>query len=250
MSADAWSYGGGVQSVAIAVLIAQGKLPRPEVALIADTGREKRATWEYTDAHVRPLLAPLGIEIVRVQGLASVDLYGHNGDLLIPFYTTGGDGKARTLCSTEWKQRPIRRWLRAHGYGPENPVRLWLGISTDEAHRAKDSDAKWIAHHYPLLFDVPTNRAECLRLMEKAGLPTPPKSSCWMCPQMGPAQWKRQRDEAPDEWAEAIALDAELRQRDPNVFLHRSGKPLPLAPMPAEDEPTLFDACESGYCYV
>ena len=50
-----WSYGGGTQSVAIAVLVAQGRLPRPELLVIADTGREATETWEYHEKHVAPL---------------------------------------------------------------------------------------------------------------------------------------------------------------------------------------------------
>ncbi len=39
-----WSYGGGVQSAAIAVLVLRGELPRPERAVMADTSREASAT--------------------------------------------------------------------------------------------------------------------------------------------------------------------------------------------------------------
>ena len=35
-----WNYGGGAQSCAIAVLILQGRLPKPDFAVIADTGRK------------------------------------------------------------------------------------------------------------------------------------------------------------------------------------------------------------------
>ena len=35
-----WSFGGGVQSVAILVLVAEGKLPKPECVVMSDTGRE------------------------------------------------------------------------------------------------------------------------------------------------------------------------------------------------------------------
>jgi hypothetical protein len=37
-----WSYGGGVQSVAIGVLIREGVLPKPDLAAIVDNGR----LWE------------------------------------------------------------------------------------------------------------------------------------------------------------------------------------------------------------
>jgi hypothetical protein len=35
-----WSSGGGTQSTAIAVLILQGRLPKPDLAVIVDTERE------------------------------------------------------------------------------------------------------------------------------------------------------------------------------------------------------------------
>ena len=42
-----WSYGGGTQTAAIAVLILQGRLPKPDIAVMADTGREIASTWDY-----------------------------------------------------------------------------------------------------------------------------------------------------------------------------------------------------------
>ena len=41
---EIWSCGGGTQSGAIAVLIGQGKLPKPDLCFMTDTGREKSST--------------------------------------------------------------------------------------------------------------------------------------------------------------------------------------------------------------
>ena len=103
------SYGGGTQSIAIAILVSQGKLPRPERVVIADTGREATETWEYTDNYVRPILAKVGLNIeIADHSLATIDMYSTagngNNDLLIPAYT--GDGaQLRTFCSKEWKKK-------------------------------------------------------------------------------------------------------------------------------------------------
>lgn len=35
-----FSYGGGVQTAAICALIIQGRLPRPDIIVISDTGKE------------------------------------------------------------------------------------------------------------------------------------------------------------------------------------------------------------------
>lgn len=47
---EVFSSGGGTQSAAIAALIIQERLPRPDFAAIVDTEREHPAVWEYHDA--------------------------------------------------------------------------------------------------------------------------------------------------------------------------------------------------------
>jgi hypothetical protein len=250
-----WSYGGGTQSVAIAVLVKRGRLPKPECVVIADTGREASETWEYTDTYVRPMLRTVGVEIeVAPHSLAKVDMYGHNGDLLIPAFTSGG--MLQGFCSTEWKKSVVRRFLRSKGYGPKRPVRTWIGISKDEIGRAKPSDKLWQESHWPLLLDVTMSRRECVALVEDEGLPEPPKSSCWMCPYRQNAQWRRLRDEYPDDFARAIALDNEIRAKDTKggVFVHLSRVPLAEADLSEPDtkQSSLFGEvghCDSGMCW-
>ena len=58
-----WSYGGGVQSAAIAVLVLRGELPRPACIVMADTSREASATWAYLDGVVQPALAEVGLRV-------------------------------------------------------------------------------------------------------------------------------------------------------------------------------------------
>lgn len=253
-----WSYGGGTQSIAIALLIVEGRLPQPEVIAIADTSREASETWEYTEQYVRPLLEPLGLCIDRVSHqLATVDLYSHKGELLIPAFTE--TGKLETFCSTEWKARVCRRHLSGLGYGPKRPVVTWLGMSRDEIGRLRSGQKpEWQQIHYPLVFDVPMNRADCRSLILRHGLPEPPKSSCWMCPHRRNSQWRRLRDHYPDDWAAAIALDHDIRNRDEQggVWLHPDRVALDLADIDTPDHPPspmfgdLDGACESGYCYV
>ena len=239
-----WSYGGGVQSAAIAVLIADGRLPRPDFAVIADTGREPGSTWSFLRESVQPLLNQVGVVVeVAPHDLATVDLYSGNGDLLIPAFTR--DGKMPTFCSTEWKQRVVRRWVRQR---TKDAVTVWLGISVDEVHRAKNSGDALYRNHYPLLYDVPLRRSECIAICRAAGIGTPPRSSCWMCPHRSDVEWSALTTE---EFGKAIELDNEIRQRDTagGVFLHRSRTPLAEVDLkPAQGG--LFDACDSGYCWT
>jgi len=92
-----WSYGGGTQSVAIAALIIQGRLPKPDFAVISDTGMEKQSTWDYMDQVTNPALSAIGLEIIRVKrsewetGRSKGDANGcfaAKGDMMIPIYTT------------------------------------------------------------------------------------------------------------------------------------------------------------------
>ena len=159
----------------------------------------------------------------------------------------------RNFCSGEWKRDVVRRYVRSLGYGPEGrselgPVVNWLGLSRDEAGRMGGDRRKWIVTRWPLVFDRPTPRAECLELVAEAGWPRPPKSSCWCCPYRGNAQWRELRDAWPEDWARAVALEAELRDRDSDVYLHRSGVPLGEADLGGGEVEVL--PCTSGQCWT
>lgn len=240
-----WSYGGGVQSRAIAALIVAGRLPMPDLVAIADTGREVKATWEFIDQHLRP--AGFTIHVIPHE-YATVDLYGTNGDLLIPAFTRSGAGvgKFPTYCSNEWKQRACRRWLKDQGV---NDCDAWLGISTNEIERMKPSGVNWYRHVYPLIELVPTSRAQCEALLTGQGWPLA-KSRCWMCPNQSARDWQNLRDQSPAEFQQAVAFDAELRLTDANVYVHRLALPLAEAVEKSDEQPGLFDGCDSGYCMV
>ena len=193
-----WSYGGGTQSAAIAVLVLRGELPRPERIVMADTSREASATWAYLEETVGPALAEVGLEVeIAPHSLATKDLTSADGKPLMPVYTRrpgdggrGPVGQMRSFCSGEWKREVVRRYVRSLGYGPEGrsergPVVNWLGISRDEINRLSGDRVQWMVTRWPLIFDRPTTRAECVRLVEAHGWPRPPKSSCWCCPFRG-----------------------------------------------------------------
>lgn len=252
-----WSNGGGTQSAAIAVLIAQGKLPTPERAVIADTGRECSTTWRYLDDHIRPLLWKVGLEVEIVPpSYAAVGLYRQD-TVLLPAFTANG-AKLRGFCSGEWKRDAVMRWLREseRGYGKKNPIVQWLGMSRDEIQRCKPSRVNWVDIHWPLImgYGLTLTRAMCIWVVESAGLPTPPKSRCWMCPHQNDSEWLELKNGAPREFQAAIALEQEISARDTQggLFLHRSGLPLGEVDFKEKtSEAPLFQSdCESGLCWV
>ncbi|CAM5372313.1 hypothetical protein SRIMM317S_00201 [Streptomyces rimosus subsp. rimosus] len=89
-------------------------------------------------------------------------------------------------------------------------VEQWVGISTDEFHRAKDADVAYMRNRHPLI-ELDWSRADCLRYLKQRGLADTPKSSCLGCPFHGNAQWRHIRDHSPAEWADVVAFDAAIR---------------------------------------
>lgn len=246
------SYGGGVQSAAMAVLVVTGKLPRPERIIMADTGREAALTWRYLDDSIQPMLRCIGLTVeIAPHSLATVDMYARSGDgrPQVPAYDAAG-GRLPNYCSVEWKRRVVHRWLRREGYGPRRPVIQWLGISTNEIHRVKPSAIRWASIEHPLI-GLGLSRADCIRIVERHGLPTPPRSSCYMCPFRSDAEWLALRQREDGDWQRAVAVDDEIRSAgngSGDLFLHRSLVPLRDATFRHERQTDLFDVCEEGRC--
>jgi hypothetical protein len=249
-----WSCGGGTQSAAIAALIVTGRLPKPDAAVIADTGREASATWSYYDAVLRPNLAAVGVDLVRLphsfkgKGWNTVDwLGGADGKTVLPpmFTThTGKIGQTSKFCSNEWKARPCERYYRSLGLKEGS---IWIGFSNDELQRMRGFNprAKW-NHEYPLI-DLAMSRTDCIDLVAEVGWSPPPRSSCWMCPYRSDAEWADLPD---DDFNRAVAFDKDARAIDPTLFLHRSGVPLDEVQFDTAKSDLHVEQCASGMCFT
>lgn len=259
--AIAWSYGGGTQSVAIAVLIAQGALPVPECALIARMEREMPRTFDYLDRYVRPLLARVGLEVRVVYPDAyTAGLYYREGDPLPLVGAFTAEGRTPALCSAHWKRDRLYRELRTLGYGPARPVVQWIGYSAEPREVARAAKARkgqrrqWARPEFPLIERVPLRRDHCVRLVEQAGLPTPPRSRCFDCYNQTNEEWREVRGEAPELFQLAVRRDHEIRARDPEhaLYLHGSRVPLDQADLSDDDGTlSLFGAgCNSAGCWT
>lgn len=259
---EVFSTGGGTQSTAISALIVQGRLPKPDFVVIADTGREMPTTWQYLDSVTRPALKSIGVEVHRV----SKDQYGEpgalgdyskrgEGDLLVPVFSNinGGASKLSAFCSDKWKVVVVSNFL-SRQYGlTRSKYRKWIGFSRDETNRVlrmmkgKEYQAGLI--RFPLVHDVPTKRHEAIKIVEAMGWPKPPRSRCWMCPNQSDYEWSEVQTDYPELFQEAIKLDESIRQRDPHAFLHSTIKPLREADLSKPDD--LFSSsCPSGECFL
>jgi hypothetical protein len=70
-----------------------------------------------------------------------------------------------------------------------------------------------------------------------------------MCPHRNNQEWRNLRENFPDDWQQAIDLEAEIRSEDAGVWLHRTMEELPNAQIDDENY-DLFDGCDSGFCFV
>lgn len=244
---EVWSCGGGVQSVAIGVLIGEGRLPVPDISAIVDTGREVQSTWNYLRDHLNPyLMATRGIWVTTVPAtFKRVDLFTKDGEMIMPAYTA--TGRLGAFCSGEWKRDAMERYLRSQGV---KTARQWLGFSTEESRRAKGKAHRpWLQPRYPLI-ELGIDRTECLALIARAGLPRPLKSRCWMCPHQDAQEWAEIKAN-PDEWAKAVALDEQIRESDQagDVFLHSSRQPLSMVNLSSTHD-TPVKHCDDSGCYT
>lgn len=242
------SFGGGVQTVAMCLLVLKGVLPRPDRIVCADTGREVQSTWDYLRDHIGPRLAEAGLAVeIAGHELATVDLYGGNGDLLIPAYTT--TGKLGGFCSNEWKARVVHRYLKTQGVASADQ---WIGFTLEERRRVpKVPEVGPWRRSYPLL-DLMLTRSDCEKVILDAGLPLPSKSACFMCPHRDNAEWRHVRDNHPDQWQQAIEIDTEIREADERggLWLHVSRVPLAEADLEAVDRRLPDRQCGLGTCFV
>ena len=251
--------------MAALVLAATGRLDF-KTFLFCNVGADSEhpATLAYLEAHAKPYAAANGLDLIELGRVkrdgSSETLYGRltkagSRSLPIPVRMSNGAPGTRS-CTADFKIKVVAKWLKQHGATKAAPAITGLGISMDEFQRMRTDSG--IAHQtleYPLIA-MRLSVQDCIKIIESAGLPVPPKSACYFCPFHRPAEWTRMRREEPELFQKSVELQRQLNARrvqlgkDP-VWLTRFGRPLDVA---IGDQSSLFDmegdTCESGYCMV
>ena len=187
------SFGGGVNSVALMIILAREGLPFDE-AVFADTGGEVPETYEY-------------LEIAK----------GYLAEREVPLTVVSKRG--RTLYDTAWDRRvfpsAIWRWstrdfkitpIQRHYRTLDVHINQYLAIAWDEVHRMKDSRVDYVTNLFPLI-DRRLTRADCVDIIQGAGLPVPQRSSCFFCPFNSVDRWRWLHETHPDLFDKAMALE-------------------------------------------
>lgn len=261
----AFSFGGGVQSTAALVLAARGEIEFP-LFIFANVGEdsENPATLDYVETHAKPYAERHGIELCEVRrrrrdGSAETLMQRIERDtrsVPIPMRSAGGAAGHRN-CTAEFKIRVIAKELKRRGATAAHPATTGLGISVEEWSRMRsDSGIPWQTLAYPLV-EAGLDRQACVNVITRAGLPVPPKSSCYFCPFHRLNEWRRMRRERPDLFAASVVLEAMLSERNIAlgripVYLTAHGRPLDRV-VGDHDQLDLFDdaSCDvAGYCHV
>lgn len=276
------AHGGGVQTTAMLVLAAQRRIDY-QVFLFCNVGddSENPDTFAYLDKYARPYADRHGIEIkelVRVpkrgRSKGEVEtLLGRltrEGSLSVPIPVRGSETGApgTRSCTLDFKIRVIHAHIKEHyGASAERPATMALGYSLDEFHRIKDdrADRPFERLVYPLVSvgddtGLRLTRAGCEQVITDAGLPVPPKSSCWFCPLHTLPAWSEMRRDHPDRFEATAKLEDLLNTRRTDagktpVYFSRRLLPLRVATPTAQD--TLFDlgtdddgACDDSSCFT
>jgi hypothetical protein len=256
------SYGGGVQSTALLVLAAQGKLGRVDAALFSNVGDDSEDPLTLT--YVREVAAPYGGERVPVHELHRTLRDGttrtlmqelqrpNSRSLSIPVRMGDTGAPGRRSCTATYKMKVVSRWLRGHGVSVERPATVMVGISYDEIERLGNRrPTTGEVMEYPLV--------DCKAIIVSAGLPIPPKSSCFFCPFHKPSEFSRMRRDRPELFERAVALEHTLNERRARlgkdaVYLTRFGKPLADAIQTEQDGLDFGtgpgETCDEGYCWT
>lgn len=187
------SYGAGVNSTALMIFLIRNKYPLDGI-VFADTGNELPETYEYLNI-ARSYLKKHNIPFVIVKS--------KSGSL----YDTCKRRRVIPSQIWRWSTRdkkiiPIYayyRSLHAHVY-------QYIAIAYDEIERMKNSRADYVTSLFPLI-DNKITRDGCIKIIESARLPVPPKSGCYFCPFNTIERWKELYNNHRDLYTKAIKLE-------------------------------------------
>jgi len=270
------SLGAGVQSSYVLFRMLDGDIKPPDIAIFADTGNEPKEVYDWLKKLIKISKNKIDIEIVKNnQNTGNIvdDYKAKEGRFaMIPTHILKEDGTAgfgRRTCTYDYKIKPINKKIR-QTLGVKTlkgrAVEVVMGISNDEIQRVKQPTNKWEIKTYPLVENNIT-RYDCKHWIEHTDYGKPPRSACIVCPFHDNTEWKRLKENYPDEFEYAVQFDEWLRDKNSNSvgidnfrkgnnkseqYLYRKKIPLRIANFdePKDYQYSLFDDECEGMCGV
>ena len=254
------SFGGGTNSTAMIIGMYLHKIPI-DLILFADTGGEQPHTYEFMGTFNEWLVKH------GIPKIVSVEYHDKDGNRLTLEQECINSGTLPSIaygfkrCSLKHKIGTQEKFCNNYQpckevWASGQRVHKYIGYDAGETRRIQhaapiDEADKKYEKHYPL-YEWGWTREECVRVIERAGLPRPGKSSCFFCPSMKKKEIQALWENYPDLFERAIALvSAQNRQR-----LYWVGKREPdgtysqvRVEQPEDKGILLRDILESGVCW-
>ena len=209
------SFGGGTNSTAMIVGMYLHEIP-VDLILFADTGAEQPHTYQF--------IATFN-EWLRQHGLPEITTVFHTDkdgnrmkleDECIKSGTLPSIAYGFKRCSLKHKIGPQVKYCNNNpmcmaAWAAGDRVNKYIGYDAGETRRVQhaaliDEQDKKYKNHYPL-YVWGWDRAECVRVIERAGLPLPGKSSCFFCPSMKKKEIEALWTDYPELFDRAVAIE-------------------------------------------
>ena len=190
------SFGGGLQTTALIVMIAKDELEVDEI-VFADIGAEKPETYWYIENYIKPMLTIPYVTVTSHLGT----LYDHCWQYkIIPSIQ-------HRWCTDKFKVRPIEKLYKKDSI-------LLVGFSADEANRAEKPSR--MARQFPLI-ERGLTVTDCVHIIQDYGLPIPLRSSCFFCVYEPYVEYNWLKNNHPDLMEKALALEQRHYERYPHL---------------------------------
>lgn len=214
------SFGGGTNSAALLIGLYQHGIP-VDLITFADTGAEQPHTYEFIK-HMNKWLEEHGMP--RITVVENVDRNGNRLTLEMECLRSGtlpSIAYGYKRCSQKHKIGPQEKYC--NNYPPcravwqrGERVTRFIGYDAGEwkryehSRKHNETDRKY-ENRYPLIEDWHWNRDDCIKVIQGENLPLPGKSSCFFCPSMKKQEIEVLKQQYPDLYQRAIAIEEGAR---------------------------------------
>lgn len=186
------AYGAGVDSTAMLIELVESGA-RVDMVLFADTGSEKPSTYAYLAMFTAWLAergVPLNVVRYEPKNFKHFPPYRSLDENCFTNGTLPSISFGFSSCSEKWKISPQNKWTdgwepAAAAWAAGKKVVKLIGYDSSPqdskryAHAEGYKDEKY-DYRYPLR-EWGWTRDDCKARIERAGLPVPDKSACFMC---------------------------------------------------------------------
>lgn len=195
------SFGGGVNSVALYLLMEQ--LGIEFEAVFVDHGGDWPETYEYVDYFIK---TGRPVTILHPEaGTREKRTFSKIVDYLEFKRILPSKKKKGRFCTDRFKIVPFNKYA-------VRPCFVFIGFASDESERAQMSSTKGIEYRWPLI-ENEINRQGCIEIIIDAGLVVPRKSGCYLCPFQGRREYLELRKKHPDLFCRVSKIEKAQNKR-------------------------------------